>query len=84
MAVYMSQYATSGSVSTPTSKSARARLNIKLLHGELLMFLNGSKKMEARTRPFPIIVIGESSSIAVPVVQAISGKSLPRYFIASS
>ena len=80
----MSQCAASGPVNTPTSRSARARLKIKLLDGELLMFLNGSSKMEARTRQFPITVTGENSNIAIPIVQAISGKSLPRCFIASS
>ena len=60
-----------GSIRAPTSMSTSAKLNIVQLHGTFLIFLNGSQKIEASTKPFPMTVTGESIKNTIPIVQEI-------------
>ena len=77
------QIAINGPTSIPTSKSERAKPNFKLLiwgGGGVVMFLNGSNKMEAITGAFSITVTVENRNRAMAVIYVISGKSLFKCF----
>ena len=84
-AMQIFQIAINGPTSIPTSKSERANTKFQATDwggggGGVVMFLNGSNKMEAITGAFPITVTVENRNRAMAVIYVISGKSLFKCF----